>query len=351
LNAFNTNELVQTQNTEIGNSYWEQIAKQENQRDVDFVDLNKRPVGVSPGQKYLFEADGSLPNDLRGTKIDQHALYSTTGVLGEYALSFGVNLSEKVYIGASAIVRDATKSLIYELSEESVADADYRYAYARKHELLGLGFGGKLGVFILPLPELSIGISVQSPIFYSFTQRTEGTIKIPPGAASAPNNDAEHYVYDPHAETKYRLTTPLQATISFSYAIQNIALLTLDYEMTPYSMTQYANDDGDATLIDHNNALLKESNFGSSVRIGGEFYVWKGMAARVGGGYHTAPNSDIKSSFVFGLGAGYNFGDILVDLAYVCRMQKQTYPLYTNSNPVEANYTKNFITLSLAYRF
>ncbi|MDR0692311.1 MAG: hypothetical protein LBF69_04665, partial [Prevotellaceae bacterium] len=149
----------------------------------------------------------------------------------------------------------------------------------------------------------------------------------------------------------YSLITPLQATISFSYAIQNIALLTLDYEMTPYAMAHYSNTNGDATTLNDSNALLKESNFGSSVRLGSEFYVWKGLAARLGGGYHTAPNADIKSSFNFGIGAGYNFGDIMLDLAYVFRTQKQNYQLYTYSSPVEATYTRNLMTLSLAYRF
>ncbi|MDR0738185.1 MAG: hypothetical protein LBF39_03815 [Prevotellaceae bacterium] len=350
LNAFNTNELIQNVAVPINDSYWGQIANQENLRDIKFVDEMRRHSPTD--QKYLFEENGSLPGGLLGTNVDQRALYSTAGFLGEYALSFGVNLSEKVYIGASAVVRDVAKSSVYELFEESLTDADYRYSYARKYETLGLGFGGKLGVFILPVPEFSIGISVQSPIFYSITQRTEGTIKIPPGAASELQDGAKGIPYQSELpETKYSLITPLQATISFSYAIQNIALLTLDYEMTPYAMAQYSNTEGDAAILDASNALLKESNFGSSVRLGSEFYVWKGLVARLGGGYHTAPSSDIKSTFNVGVGAGYNFGDVVIDLAYVYRTQKQHYPLYTNSSPVEATYTKNFITLSLAYRF
>jgi hypothetical protein len=352
LNAYNTNNLVQNVAVPINYSYWGQIAKQENQRDIDFVELNKRPQGVAAGQKYLFDEDGSLPASLQGTRIGQYAIYSTAGYLGEYALSFGVNLSEKVYIGVSAVARDAVKSLIYELSETSLAEDAYDYAYERKHELLGLGFGGKLGVFILPVPEFSIGISVQSPIFYSFTQRTEGHIKILHGKASASQEtDANIPYLSELPEIKYSLMTPLQATLSFSYAIQNIALLTLDYEMTPYSMTQYSNTDGDATTIDANNDLLKESDFGSSVRLGCEFYIWQGLTARLGGGYHTAPSSSLNTSISFGAGAGYNFGDIVVDLAYVYRTQKQNCPLYTNSSPMDVSYTKNFLTLSLAYRF
>jgi hypothetical protein len=356
LNAFNTNELVQNVAVPIQNAYWGQIATSTEPRDIRFVDEHM-PQGAT-NQKFLFKSDGSLALD--NTNVDQHALYSTAGFLGEYALSFGVNLSEKVYVGISAVARDVSKSLIYDLTETSLADPDYRYTYARKHEVLGVGFGGKLGVFILPTPEFSIGISVQSPIFYSLTQRSEEFIKIPPGAASADPNNSENYNYSPidpltgnpyPTKIEYNLMTPLQATISISYAIQKVALLTLDYEMTPYSMTKYSNTDGDATILNLNNTLLKESNFGSSVRLGSEFYIWQGLSARLGGGYHTAPSDDIKSAFNFGVGAGYNFGDIIVDLAYVYWAQKQNYPLYTNSSPVEATYGKNFITLSLAYRF
>jgi hypothetical protein len=342
LNAFNTNSLIQNVEVPIGQSYWEQLSA-----NTDFVNWAK-PATPGTSQKHLFDENNELPID---GNIKQRALYSTMGFLGEYALSFGVNLSEKVYIGVSAVVRDAKKSTVYELKEESASDSAYRYSYNRKHELSGLGFGGKLGVFILPVPEFSIGISVQSPIFYSFTQRSEGNIRIPPECASAKEDGTSTYKYKLPAETKYSLTTPLQATLSLSYAIQNIVLLTLDYEMTPYSMTQYSESEGEATLLNESNDKLKESNFGSSVRLGSEFYVWRGLSARLGGGYHTAPNDYIKSVFNIGAGAGYNFGDVVVDLAYVYRTQKQTYPLYTNSIPVGGTYTKNFITLSLAYRF
>jgi hypothetical protein len=351
LNAFNTNELLQNVAVPIERSYWGQIAISQDPRDKKFVD-DMKPEGTTPDQKYLFKKDGSLP--VSGN-IDQRARYSMSGLLGEYALSFGMNLSEKVYIGVSAVLRDANTSSIYDLWEESASDSDYRYSYTHKHEVLGLGFGGKLGVFILPVPEFSIGISVQSPIFYSLTQRSEKFISIPPGAASAPEDVAGIYHYEPRAETKYNLMTPLQANVSVSYAIQNIALLTLDYEMMPYAMSRYSNADGDATKLNEDNSLLKESNFGSSVRLGSEFYIWRGLIARLGGGFHTAPSSYIKQSYNFGVGAGYNFGDVVVDLAYVYRTQKQAYPLYTTSSPVgatvDARYAKNFITLSLAYRF
>jgi hypothetical protein len=353
LNAFNANELVQNAAVGIENSYLGQIAKMETERDRRFVDSHRNPGGIN--DKYLFKTDRSLYNN--SDRMGQVAKYSTAGFMGEYALSFGVNLSEKVYIGVSAVARDVTKSLIYELKEESTSDSDYRYYYERKHEVLGVGFGGKLGVFILPVPEFSIGISVQSPIFYSLTQRAEEKINIPPEAASASSTLTASWPYNPtdstksNSETKYSLITPLQATISLSYAIQNIVLLTLDYEMTPYAMAQYSSSEGNAATLDVNNTQLKDSNFGSSVRVGSEFYVWKGLTARLGGGYHTAPSANIKSAINVGLGAGYNFGDIVVDLAYVFRTQKQTYPLYTGSSLVDATYSKNLITLSLAYRF
>jgi hypothetical protein len=362
LNAFNTNGLVQNAIVPIESAYWGQIARSTDLRDTRFVE-SMSPSTVTPGtvnQKFLFEdANGTLPSSLNNTNVGQRALYSTAGFLGEYALSFGINLSEKVYLGVSAVVRDATKSLIYELSETSIVDPAYSYSYTRKNEESGVGFGGKLGIFILPTPEFSIGVSVQSPIFYSFSQRLEESIRVHHEAAST-NNSTEDYNYghinpttgNPYpTKVEYNLMTPLQATLSVSYAIQNIALLTLDYEMMPYSMTKYSNTDGDATLLNNNNTLLKESNFGSSVRLGSEFYIWQGLAARLGGGFHTAPSADIKPAFNFGIGAGYNFGDIIVDLAYVYWAQKQNYPLYTNSSPVEVSYGKNFLTLSLAYRF
>jgi hypothetical protein len=355
LNALNTNELIQNVAVPIDKSYWEQIATSTEQRDIKFVEEHRSDNG---NQQFLFESDGSLPLKLNNTTVGQRVLYSTGGFLGEYALSFGVNLSEKVYVGASAVVRDAKKSMVYELTETSTHDRDYSYAYDRKHEVSGVGFGGKVGVFILLTPEFSVGASVQTPIFYSLTQRSEDFIRIPHGSASANPTIDERYDYGhinpagrPYStETEYDLMTPMQVTLSASYAIQKVALLTFDFEMTPYSMTKYSNTDGNTEILNLNNTLLGDSYFGASIRLGGEFYIWEGLSARLGSGFHTASSADLQRAYNIGLGAGYNFGDIVVDLAYVYWAQKQNYPLYRNANPADTSYGKNFIKLSLAYR-
>jgi hypothetical protein len=344
LNAFGTSELVQNiPPIDIKDSYWGQMAGPESV-NPEFRDNNKPIDNINPNEKYLFSQDGTVA--LPSTNVAQRAKYSTTGFLGEYALSFGVNISENIYIGASAVLRDATKSLTYELLEESTDDEDYRYTYGYTYKLSGLGFGGKVGMLILPVPELMIGVSVQSPIFYSFTQRPEQRIIVHELPLSV-----DWQLPESESSTKYNLMTPMQVTLSLSYTFPNIALITLDYEMTPYAMTGYSNSNGDITPIDKNNDLLSESKLGSSARLGAEFYVWRGLAARFGGGYHTDPSVAIKSSANLGAGLGYDFGYAAINLSYVFRTQKQEYKLYTNSSPVEATYTKNFIALSLAYRF
>jgi hypothetical protein len=351
LNAFNANELIQNVAVPIESSYWGQIAKMENERDRNFVE-DRKDKGASE-EKHMFDEKGLLP--MSGI-IKQRAMYSTAGHTGEYALSFGANVSEKVYLGASVILRDTRKSLISEFHEESESDSVYRYDYNRMCNVSGLGFGGKVGILVLPVPAFSIGLSVQIPTFYSLTRRSEGRIIIPPDAASASQgNDA--IPYDKYTEVNYNLATPLQLSLNLGYTFQGIAQITLDYDVTPYAMTKYSNTEGDALMIESNNDLLKESKLGSSVRLGSEFYVWKGWIARLGGGYHTGAGSLVKTAYNVGAGVGYDFGNAAVDLSYVYQQQDHEYnPLYTASAPaidpvVKTTYTKQFIALSLAYRF
>jgi hypothetical protein len=357
LNAFNANELIQNSTPVlIGDSYWGQIAKMENERDKRFVaDHNHKPNGASG--KYLFDADSTLPDGL--LRIKQEAMYSAIGHMGEYALSFGANVSEKVYLGASVVVRDIKKSLVSQFREESAEDPDYQYAYNRAYDVSGLGFGGKVGILILPVPAFSMGLSVQTPIFYSLTRHSEGRINILPGKASFLQERG--FIYDKDTTISYNLTTPLQLSLSLGYTFQGIAQITLDYDVTPYAITKYSNTEGDALILDRNNALLEaNSKVGSSVRLGSEFYVWRGWVARLGGGYHTATSTWVKTAYNVGAGVGYDFGDTVIDLSYVYQQQNhEYYPLYTVANPstswadpvVKTTYTKQFIALSLAYRF
>ncbi|MDR3184665.1 MAG: hypothetical protein LBT49_04590, partial [Prevotellaceae bacterium] len=213
-NFFNANERINAPNVPSEESYIGQVAKMGNERDEQFVDDHKE---LGDG-KYLFNQDGTLYSALLGD-IGQRAMYTTTGHVGEYALSFGANISEKIYLGASFIVRDSRKSFVAELNEESVIDTDYRYSYNRMYNLSGLGFGGRVGILILPIPEFSIGLSLQVPTFYSFTKRSEGKMIFP--ANSVYGNDS--YPYEPENEINYNLVTPLQLALSLGYVFPEVA--------------------------------------------------------------------------------------------------------------------------------
>jgi hypothetical protein len=349
LNSFNANEFIQHEAVPIGQSYWGQMARKERAHDEKFV---KEQSGSNLEDYTLFVND-TLPQGFYGTDINQSGTYSMVGQTGEYALSFGANVSEKMYLGASFIVRDARKSLITDLHEESNNNPKYRYSYGRKYEVSGLGFGGKLGLLILPVPEFSIGLSVQIPTFYSFTKRVEGKIRIPPEAASSENSDAETIIsaYE-KSDENYNLVTPVQLAFSLGYVISDVAVFTLDYEMVPHAMTKFYDTEGDASVIDKNNELLKEGKIGSAVRLGSEFYVWRGWIARLGGGYHTAASPWVNAGFNVGAGVGYNFGHALVDLSYAYHSRDyESTPIYTSSAPVKTTYVKQFIALSMSYRF
>ncbi|MDR3184992.1 MAG: hypothetical protein LBT49_06285, partial [Prevotellaceae bacterium] len=166
----------------------------------------------------------------------------------------------------------------------------------------------------------------------------------------------DSYPYEPENEINYNLVTPLQLALSLGYVFPEVASLTFDCEMTPYGMARYSNTEGDAKIIDQNNDLIKaEGKVGGAVRLGSEFYVWKGWIARLGAGYHTASSTWIGSSFNIGAGAGYNFGHALIDLSYVYQSQNhEYYSLYNGLEQpvaVKTTYIKQFVALSLAYRF
>jgi hypothetical protein len=356
VNSFNIRNIVQGTSAIEGASYWDQLAKQPAAVSPEFDVWRK--VNTKPGSnpssttKYLFaDKPGTETGATPAVSGDVKQLVnsSTTGNIGEYSLSFGVNLSEIVYVGVSAVVRDASSVFISLLDEESITDSDYRYAHEQRSEVKGVGFSGNFGLLIYPIPALTIGISVRLPTFYSLKQYDDEKVLLRQPLDLYDGNAN----YIPNGKrVEYNLTSPLQASLNVGYEFSNLATVTFDYLMTPYSMTKFANSNGATNIIDATNTFLEnDSKFGSALRLGAEFYVWRGITARLGGGYASAVNSSIKPTANLGVGAGYSFGDAVIDFAYVYQYGQYEYNLYDYSARVKSTIAKNFFTLSLAYRF
>jgi hypothetical protein len=343
LNLYNTYNIIQG-TSDINGSYWNEMANNLNTTSVDphfkeWADANTIPPSSN---NALFRMDNGnyIPN-VSGQVLQMEDL-STAGRREEYALSFGINITENLYLGISGVIQHAKMLTVSALSEADALSANPHYKYETRTDVSGTGFGGKIGAFYLLNPEFTIGLSIHSPIFFSLTQHDEERIFVKSSGGS-------DFIRDP-VKTTYNLMTPLQATLSFGYEFPRYGSINFDCEMSPYAMTNLSNSSGH-NMDTYNDIIGDEAKFSSTFRLGGEYFVLRGLALRLGLGYSTAMSSSEKSAFNIGGGIGYNFGETSISLAYVRLDNKRDYTLYETSALVKTTMNSHFVTASLTYRF
>ena len=317
----------------VGQSLWQELAN--NVTNDPTSHFNSELIARIP----MFNKNGDVYSPI-ATNIGQTNNLDIVGNVGEYALSFGMNLTEMLNIGVSVVLREARMSNILKMYEEDTDNpTGSYYNYHQQSETKGLGLGGKIGITLTPQSGLNFGLSVHSPVYYSLTREEE--IRVTYVNQSAVTTDK--YKVD------YNLLTPIEFVLSASYDIMGRVLLSLDYEGAPYTMTRLSNSGG--TSLDPINEDVKQSSFVSNIRFGTEILIWRGLSARAGGGYLTAIDANDKGSFNIAGGLGYRFGEASIDATYSYTSNKSDLYLYQNAAPINTTMNESIINISLSYRF
>ncbi len=333
-NNFSSNNLSEG-SLGVGQSLWEKLAVDITNRSTLLPNDPKLPFYDELGKiTTMFNNTGGTYSPTAANSIKQENKLDLVGNIGEYALSFGFNLTEMLNIGASVVLRDARLSSILQIYEEDADNTIHYYDYSQQSEVKGLGVGGKIGITLTPATGLNFGLAKR-------TDETRVTFHNEIPVTTDKNSFS------------YNLLTPLQFTVSTSYDIMGRVLLSLDYEGVPYTMTQLSNSNG--ASLDPVNEELKQSSFVSNIRFGTEVLVWRGLSARAGFGYQTAVDAFDKSALNIGAGFGYRFDEASIDFAYSYRSNKSDLYLYESvgqtQSPINNTTNENRILISLSYRF
>ena len=274
----------------------------------------------------------------------QQQRITTTGHTGEYTLSLGTSYLDKLYLGISAGLSD----LRYERRDVYDETGSYNNAGTSiLHETAtfidGRGFSGRFGLLYVPVENFTVGVAVQSPVFYSLSVRTKGDIDV--------DNTWEDDPYD------FTLHTPWRLSFNASYAVKTLAVFSFDYEVVTNnlitldgdfeSMTPAATDNIHAI----NDYLLSDNtNVSMNFRLGGEVRL-KDFFIRGGFSYLGAPAKSFKGTMAVSGGLGYRIGFASVDAAYSYAAFSEEYHTYSNSPLITADHLKHQLRLTFSYRF
>ncbi len=283
---------------------------------------------------------------------------STSGSSGEYVMSLGMNISNKLFLGASFNATSINYEANTTYSEDAFDTNDTIYNgdrfnyldYRQTYETRGTGYNLKIGVIYKPIEGLRLGVALHTPTYYNledtysysmFTGFKDGTSQ-----SNTPNGRYE-----------YNLETPFKAIGSIAYIFKDLGLLSLDIEHVNYSTMRFRNDGGNADFSDSNDEIKSIYKSVNNIKVGGEVRI-KDILLRGGYAFYPSPyksgylNKDANRSLISG-GIGYRAGNFFVDAAYQYSIQKEKYVLYNldNVNPVSTKMTEGRFLVTLGFKF
>ncbi|MBR1630378.1 MAG: hypothetical protein IJ680_00815 [Paludibacteraceae bacterium] len=345
---------------------------------------------LQPDGSVALSEDSLQGKDLTNLRSDSYSFdFNRWGYIGQYDFSFAWSLNDRLYMGACLQLHEVHYHSRMAYTERLLTDNVVEIDEARKISGEGLGF--LVGMIARPwrLVPLSIGLNLQTPIYYKLTNSTElglmydgvrQTVSLQGGAA-----DRYQTTYD------YDFTTPWSYGISIGYVVRKRLSLGLAAQMTNYAamrprrLTAYntqneSRSTGDAYMRDRVHDILRAV---CTLRIGAEYlpaYRWRircgynlvtpmyqsgstrdypmrseqeTIRTTADNGVALAPDYYDNRSAVHRLavGGGYIFPRLNIDMAYqLAGWRNRVRPFY--GAPIRTSYfIRHQLLVTLAYHF
>ncbi len=310
-------------------------------------------------ETFIIEAnDLNNPNNtlynsnITSGNFTQEYQYQSTGLNGKFSLNAGVQLHERFFLGVNMnshfISFDETKTFFEQ--NNNTGSTINEVIYTNGLSTTGSGFSAQIGGIVKASEMLRFGIALETPTWYFINEETTQRLE------TFSNSDGR-FLVNPNVINifpEYQLRTPGKATASAALIFGSRGLISLDYSYKDYSSLKFSGstDLGDLDFSFQNNAIDNSLQGVSSIRLGGEWRVYK-WSIRGGLRYENSPYKDdsiVSDTSGFSLGGGYNFGKLKFDVAYDYLGQERTEQLYSNSGfPNTTNIDKyaNNLTFTL----
>ena len=302
-------------------------------------------------------------------EVLQHKYIREEGYQGEYDISFGTNYKDKLYLGLAIGIQSIrykySSAYTGKASSDNPNEID-QYGHYQYLKTEGVGTGFKVGAIYRPLPELRIGASIHSPIYFSVSEDYEESMY---SAFYTPDDNGD-YEYDSYLDPfplsyDYDMQTPWKAVFSLATVLRQKAILSVDYEFNNYNSARFSDGNGGFDYDQPGEAneyireFLKNTN---NVRIGAEYRVNGMFSLRSGYACLSSPykSNGRKIQTVSG-GFGLNLGAFYCDASYAYRFAEETTYFYRHiddlgpqydviAEPVDNKYRTHEAKITIGFR-
>ena len=306
-------------------------------------------------ETYLIDYDsiaGEYYSDFDGKYYGQtqRRTINTKGSIGEYDFSLGVNLSDKLFLGATMGLQKVNYTEVWEHSETDLGDViPYFKEFSFRNSLTtqGSGVNLKLGLLARPIEFLRIGASIQTPAVLNLNDDFRSSM------ATDLADGQDTHKYDASGSFEYSISTPFKATASLAFIFKQYGMISVDYEYVDYSSGRLRASDYD--FFSENEAVTQRYKTGSNLRIGAELRLMTKYYVRGGYALYSSPYAAEEPNAgnnlnIFSGGVGYRDANYYIDFGFARSGWDQTYFLYGN-NSSDVTNTQTRVSATLGFRF
>ncbi|MDD5185277.1 MAG: hypothetical protein PHS84_08470 [Paludibacter sp.] len=296
---------------------------------------------------------------------------SEKGYVNEYSVGWAGNLSNFVYLGATANIQSINYSSYSQYNEIFGSGGGMNLIDTITTKGNGLNF--KFGAIVSPFKFLRLGFSFHTPTLFilkdNYYSKLNYETLSDTGSVSTPGGISD-----------YQLKSPMQLNASAAYLLGKKAVISFEYDYSIITGSQLMSKTGDKQVFaDQNQGIQDKLNDMQTLKIGAEYNISDNFSVRAGfANSNNTTKSDVtkilasnsirtdpeyfihKSTNYISAGFGYQKENWFLDCAFQTSTYDETFYSYSGDigiglalKPAPANLTttNNNLILTVGYRF
>ncbi|AVM49095.1 OmpP1/FadL family transporter [Capnocytophaga sp. oral taxon 878] len=322
----------------------------------------------------LITPSNTTPNntsyDVSGNNLERLETYRVdrTGYVNKYNFNISSQLGDYIYLGLNLNGHNINEKALYSVKDDNFQGTNPFLTYANHKQYInttGEGFSLQLGSIIKVNDDFRVGVSYQSPTWYSLKEESRqvlyGTVV---ASGKEYNSDIElvNRYNDPiWYEREYKFRTPSAWTASAAYIIKKRAILSADYTYRAYDNLKFRS----ANMQAENNIIQNELGDTSTLRLGAEYRIpfkllkeepssKNFVSLRAGYRYEQSPYrkaiATVGDLNGYSFGGGVSLGGIRLDLSYDIAKQTNLFQMYetvlTDNAKINSKYGNFLLTFT-----
>ncbi|KAA3440705.1 OmpP1/FadL family transporter [Rufibacter hautae] len=299
--------------------------------------LNTNSLQELAFETYLINEDDQgfyFPN-MAATNAFQETI-QTTGSQNQWDFAYGASFRDKFFVGASLGLTTLRFKQTRTYSEEGPASDITDLSLRDDLTTEGSGLSLRVGAIYRPSDALRLGFSVQTPTWYTLTDRYNTNLTVNFNQAPETGASLNQYFSTDPGEYEYSLTTPFKASGGAAFFIGKNGFITADVEYVDYSNSRLDSDD---SFQNENQTIKNVYNKALNYRLGAEarFNIFRVRAgyALYGDPFKDSDVDQARSYYTGGFGIRQN--NFFIDGALVFSKYNSVYSPYTNLEAGDQN--------------